>query len=1160
MDKSNIVLGDIFLNHFDEADNRHRSSFALQCISDQLAAAENMPLRVVDIERLDSLGDIAQGLSTDQSLKKLYWDIYERKLDVDYDDYLSGEKINETANELVEYACKLFDHISDTINDSFRDYEENNPVFYGNDDEAINAIENGITKSIVDGITNYIADHKDQSFILLKLKDDKRIKILQFLLPYIEKQIWLTDNSYSVPIHILMRTDELWRLLVLLWIYCKRKQVKLASTSPKKTKRLDNAFGIPFTHLEIINIGRIDKFYCFVGPFVEPIDDESSYSFYCKKGIYLKYCFLSYLYALAEDYADRPSAEEINGMMIRRLAPRYDVRDAHITNIKNAWHIILTTVIERKTFSVLSHKNFCDLGLLAGFFSHYDYRFYDNAKRVRGDRTFIVNKVVESNINNEKSVVCRATINEDKVRININTYQNYEGSSESDKLLDIKLRMSKLSIRRKKQEHFIRHINRKYLKYTEATGLRVRTFHGSCVDVLAEWLQRHYGADEKRHYGSVQKGHEEDFYSDIARNACRTLSEITRADICTTIYKIDHRDSKNRLVIVGDYSHNPDILISKESRQQSMDDALKGGAANSIAYKCISKNRFLYEPQLDNNKAIIDAYPEPKPHSAMVMPLYMEHRLLGIIEVKGSQFKHFRWSLRVLLHQIASVLAPYFYRQQVIQSLTKVSRYVLAGREHAYTLDVDGFASSPAFEKICNELCNIFLCESAHLWLSGATKPYKFYLKGVTDNRIYSHTTLDNSGQISIKVIASENGSKEPSHLVDYLKYIKQQPLCISDPGQFILGVFNDVNKKTRFDEHRNIVHLSDDYLESDKYGVRNYLINICNYSEMLAFALTWNSGNGHVVKGYVTLHSNNIFGYSKNWSHTITLVHDQLVMSLLQLQYFQDEISNNKLLAQHEIKQQTKKVTEKANTFAGRIQYLTNNIGYISEIIDFISNEEHASVLEKLNKQVSKPSYRYENMKNKDIVIATQKALTELNKDASELHGLINRLSNRPSIETICKYDENSAPVRIYLREFINEVMSSYRHRFNTCGIVPDNTIYSNIFWKTYSDPFYRIMINLLDNASKYSADNSVIEINGDVSSFSISNKSNYAEDLDSKDIFKIKVRGSNALHMPGDGYGLYISKECCKLLSIDISYKQVRDKKRVELATHTFTLKHKG
>jgi hypothetical protein len=227
------------------------------------------------------------------------------------------------------------------------------------------------------------------------------------------------------------------------------------------------------------------------------------------------------------------------------------------------------------------------------------------------------------------------------------------------------------------------------------------------IELLNDWLQRHFSAKT-----SNPSEVNAQFLGDSGQYACKLLREMTRADVGVTLYQKDYGENQCLLRVVAEDSDDPGVMASLDNRQGSMDDIREkhqGGAFEySYCYRSIHENRFLYEPIMNPKNPATQSYPEyRRPQSVMIMPLHMEQRLMGAIEIKGSQANHFRWSHRLRLQQVASVLAPYFYRQQLLYSLSKISSLVL---KHRFS-DMEVFGAHTAekafFSDACRELCQI---------------------------------------------------------------------------------------------------------------------------------------------------------------------------------------------------------------------------------------------------------------------------------------------------------------------------------------------------------------------------------------------------------------------------------------------------------------------
>lgn len=100
----------------------------------------------------------------------------------------------------------------------------------------------------------------------------------------------------------------------------------------------------------------------------------------------------------------------------------------------------------------------------------------------------------------------------------------------------------------------------------------------------------------------------------------------------------------------------------------------------------------------------------PTEKAEIVVPIKFNGRVLGAIEVASFDPWRFRWGQRILLLNIATSLAAYWYQQRHLSCLSKIQTKVLE-------FDQEKCDKEALYHAICEQAAVLFLCRGAGLWV-----------------------------------------------------------------------------------------------------------------------------------------------------------------------------------------------------------------------------------------------------------------------------------------------------------------------------------------------------------------------------------------------------------------------------------------------------------
>ncbi len=880
-----------------------RANYFLQILIDSISIAADVPVSLLELDALNDLSSHIFAMKDNKSIQAIYKREYgeDKNLNEIIEKELKGESFDKFSTQLTKQSNDLFNYITSQINEKV-----------GNDTALPSVEELGELESeLLESIPS-ILEHESFSDIK-EIRSQPIVEILLFLLPFIEGVIWRTKNSNPPIYHEIGRMEPLWQLLTLCWFYENREQLNIVPSDKNTT--IEQAIGLPNWAITCFHLhAEQKKVLCVTPPFFQNGYSYNQYVFYARQGLVFKYCFLAYMSLFALDSADRPEAENLVAVLFRRSNIEKNHRDTYMVIFQRAWEIIKTiTIGDMQLIDKLAHKDISLLGQWVVFLADMIPFFKKTIEEGHSNLKFslAIKSAFSRKLNQQpRGFIAEISLNEIHISLVDNPeYESYKtfpafknkdiDERRPDEQIWYKAPNSTVNSKLEKRE-----LNIKFCDTLERSRMHQLTLDSWKVELLSDWLQRHFGSKKDHSVGTMTR-----FLGDGGKYACRLLRELTRADIVVSIYKKDYCEEQSFLKIVSEDSDDPQILSLLNEHQHAMDtiriihkDDTKD---HFLCYKSVYENRFIYEQTGSSDRPITQAYLDYRePQSVMILPLHMEHRLIGVIEIKGSQRHHFRWTHRLCLQQVASVIAPYFYRQHLLQSLSIISFLILKHRFSAKDVFGENSIDSGFFSDVCQELCQIFLSRTANIWLQSAQRSDKFVLSGHSDKSIFDNTKRGYDGNISFLFTNKNMGADVEKHfLLAFSELydeqgisIKQNKIVINTPNLFKVGRFYaDDKRETVYDNtktEQGVIRLNQDWLELDPLGKRRNLFEKRNFQEIMAFPLTqWNENlMGYEVIGFVSLQNDRFSNFSQDWRHTIKLVNDQIVIALEQIGYINRE------------------------------------------------------------------------------------------------------------------------------------------------------------------------------------------------------------------------------------------------------------------------------
>ena len=228
---------------------------------------------------------------------------------------------------------------------------------------------------IREAIDDEIKNIDDKSFTDYFGIENNRYNLLKKILPFLEREIWLSDNSCSTPFHSLTRTLDDWQLHVLLWFYHIRFKLEgFVHRQPKKTDGKSNRFTddlfcmphrllyayAPFSEKEHKN------YLMLIGPITaEPDEPESQASLKMDRGIDIclttTFSFFTKLlekYDVCKDKRFIPKERDLEEALTSRRRFTDKEIELRADGVRQSWNSLEQVEIDEAIASVITNAAF----------------------------------------------------------------------------------------------------------------------------------------------------------------------------------------------------------------------------------------------------------------------------------------------------------------------------------------------------------------------------------------------------------------------------------------------------------------------------------------------------------------------------------------------------------------------------------------------------------------------------------------------------------------------------------------------------------------------------------------------------------------------------------------------------------------------------------
>jgi histidine kinase/DNA gyrase B/HSP90-like ATPase len=635
-----------------------------------------------------------------------------------------------------------------------------------------------------------------------------------------------------------------------------------------------------------------------------------------------------------------------------------------------------------------------------------------------------------------------------------------------------------------------------------------RSLDGVRLMIISDRLHRELGSNSK----------------DSFREICQWLSGLLRSE-SIVLYRLDPQERNfGKFIGIDYFSRLPSNEIHLKALIKDIEDIkTEEDIKKSITYRAVMENTaqvcLMYDPEnqvevpegstlyhsKDSNNLTL--------RSAIAVPIRFNGRRQGAIEVNAYKPWQFSWGQQLVLEQAASVIGPYFYNKRFSEALSNINKKVLE-------FDHEGLTESELYPEICIDLANIFLCNGASFWVRKINEGHILVQKGIHNITLETNEIDLHQYKLIANKLSKQPDSKKP----------------------FFSFSLDEMEKNTKWIKglnEQNIKNISLLPLFEKETGQNKLLAIVILYTrDKIGFKDSWN-GIMNYMSGFLpfVVEAINAFVHGRNT--VANVVQHEIWHDAAYLANKAAEIARQRSDLRKRLLRLTKVV--QSSRF---IKCLDESIileGWRREDIESVKGLQHA-VDATLFLPQEDMQYFAETLKTRIDALFNNKKY--LNKESKKL---LSEIGDR-SIVDLITVDEQEKTINLKL---ISNRLTEKHPEIKKKGLYLYNyNLPSIIARQTAVDTVLR---NLLDNAIKYSANNSAITIDAEEQrsgsiKLIIENEGWTMIDLNECfDVLQKGIRGSNAKRVktgekdvPGLGMGLYIVQMLCKhVLRFDFTFR---------------------
>lgn len=690
-----------------------RGRHALQLAVDTVAFGQNIPLRLLLVDRLKDLRKVVEDIAIGDAGKKLLNDARKERGD-DLTD-LSSLYQQSTFAQRASSSLKMFQ-------------DEQTPE---------------------------------------KPSDELRVWLLDMvvLLPHIERQVWLTEMGNPLPAHALARMVDQWSLFVLLWCYDQAKRNLFEAPQVDTSERAPLvAFGIKGYELRVlpgfaVTNAKGEELNCILiaGPIwnqtIEPNKEIRVKKFLELWRHVLRIC------SLVDGWADESEKAPSKDELIDSFNSRQALSNAEIVLRANSSQVALVQYLLNVSFDSDGNVPTCrdkweQLALYCCWFARWEplLNSFDAHRRWSSVGCWVIRAPHSHGLHIKR--VERLPLNKAVWAL----HWKAEKPEHAWEMQHLKTGVLKLwpGVHVDSPDVFW---NRTLERQNAAW-----TAHIVAVNHL---LHSHGRGLKNAPPDALESAPPDPPYQEAAHllqgyggRICHYLLGMVRADVAD-IYWMDYADEKSpRLVHVGGYAR---AIEHRAERQQIHQDfhnwawvqpssamvegvpvgcteAERGKDSASQAYR-VAVTGVADVPAADSKDSVppnayFGSFPRPVPQAAMAFPLLVNGRVAGVLTLAGLNQHQFCARLVPPLHHMANLVARAMYQTSQLWHMRRLNHFFAHTHPRHFKQHNAENGFNP-LKDVSRLLTNVFLCRAVHIWIQTPSEQIKYKLHGYNQRSLF---------------------------------------------------------------------------------------------------------------------------------------------------------------------------------------------------------------------------------------------------------------------------------------------------------------------------------------------------------------------------------------------------------------------------------------
>ena len=1112
----------------------------LQSICDALAFSEEVPIRLVDVAKLDKLPQIFDEQVRNADWGQIYQEKENRNLVEDCKDLTESSGALES---FLEDLLKIFAEIWGELAKPKPPTEDECPDVNTRSYKWATTLEklsHKIVKEQHNKNASYIEHYKKLSHALHLVMDAAA------------DNIWLTQTSNAIPIHLMFRAAPSWRVLIMAWSYCRRKQLfSHYYDKNSNTKVVHSYLGMDrregnqqtwYAQVEHMH----DTVYGKYGPICWAEESTRRQNFFLNNGLRFYYLYYTFHKLFENQRFNAPPDRESYAQTIgKRSLVKREITKRRIQRSLNTWltvkNIRLNAQNDKGDVASTARLDYIALCWGARFAHHHQNEIIDRLGKDTNSPSYQlkINGVLFDAL--QISELKRSS--KDPFSYSQNTCpdieliinQNDASKEAPDNRPDFHIKFQdnpSNDFDFTKDSYF--YLEEIYRDNQQRYNARIRNYNSFRISVLTPWIERRLGS---ANFG-VHSGNDTHPRSQLNPYLCRVINEMTRADH-TMIWL---RAYDGHLELASQFSRYPNILLDKEVLKDSMEeefykylkccrghgsdgmekcsiyDNSRHCCLNSLSYRSLRDN--LWQFVSDDEQSIVQSSIQ-KFKSALTVPLRYNGRVLGVLAVRGIEKHQFLWSQLHTLVDLAELVAPHFYHQRLITALRKTSETIRDDVHFADYAQHIKTIGTEAADELAKQASRIFLADGAIVWIRDPHYKRRYNLAGLAFNKDTTEYLNQKFTDGSYKSYyhAPEMGRTKNHASAPLLWFANDRLNATSKENSITINSNNVIkayvshNRVTGntivFDDDFNVTERSDYDLFNDNFPQRVYFFRDLGMSELLSVGIFNTQGD---LVGCISLYSRAAHGFSCGWQNIIELFAQQLRAELAMVSAFETRRHAMTRLVLHELRQANVGLANKLRTNMSREDYLLRTHSLISELAGTNRNikKNSSELIHAAISNLERLRENHEAYEKKDVAFMVRSLYdvllhfdddfkklrtreiyhnVELQRSSrQEIYELIQTLdvmifnlgwSTELSLEKIFGEESTGIDTKIEdlnMSVYMRELKEIYKGKYHDGRQLYYDIESGSYTIRTFPKLFKRALNNLIDNAFKYSLPNSTV------------------------------------------------------------------------------------